>query len=252
MVFRTGRLQDYLERRRDRIRETREHERRFRRWLEEHPGGSYAQFYVENARRRISAGEMHTTLGETTIDQAAARSRARRLLGDFKRAGCVPHHVVVDYGCGSLWVGEAFMEYLDPGNYVGLDVSDHFYAEGLARMSAEFVAARRPNLYVIDDDALREVRAMRPDYIFSTAVLFHVPPGDLAAFLARVVSLAGPDTRIEMGHPVGLRTGIRTPRTWRHSRHAIKSALAPLGCEADYRSDTRIIRSLPSFGIRRR
>lgn len=110
---------------------------------------SYGQFYAESTRRNIDAGAPHPTLGLATVNRSHVQARAQRILADFKQAGCAPHHVVVDYGCGSLWVGEVFMDYLEPGNYVGLDLVDIFYTEGLTRLPPEFLARSKPSLHVI-------------------------------------------------------------------------------------------------------
>lgn len=246
------RLRAYLKERREWRRLRRKQSRQFARWLADNPGGTYGQFYAADARRRIDAGAAHVTLGVTSVDRDEAAARAQRVLGDLKRAGCRPEHVVVDYGCGSLWIGEAFMDYLEPGNYVGLDVSDVFFAEGLARLPAEFVARKRPSVRVIDDVALRDVQARKPDFIFSIAVMQHVPPEDLPGFFRRIVSLAAPHSRIEVCHGVRLRTTWMPPRSWRHSRHAIRAALAPLGCAAEYRPERRIMPTTPGFGVVRR
>lgn len=89
------------------------------------------------------------------------------MLANFKQAGCKPEHVVVDYGCGSLWIGEACMDYLQLGNYIGLDVSDVFFAEGLA-CRRTFVATKRPSVQVISDPVLRDVRVRQPEFTFSS------------------------------------------------------------------------------------
>lgn len=247
-----NRLRAYLAERREWRRLRRKQKKQFQRWLAAHPGGSYGQFYAEDARRRVDAGDAHATLGIASVDQAVVKARAQRILAEFKRAGCAPHHVVVDYGCGSLWIGEAFMEYLQPGGYVGLDVSDVFLTEGLARLPADFVANRRPTVNVITDATLRDARDRKPDFIASIAVMHHVPPEDLPGYFARIVTLAGPETRIEICHWVRFRTRWLPPRSWRHSRHAVKAALAPLGYKAEFRPERRIMPTTPGFSVVRR
>jgi hypothetical protein len=247
-----GRLRAYLQRRREVRRRARKRQKKFRRWLALNPGGSYGQFYALSTRRNIDAGVLHPTLGVTNVKRSQVEARAQRILADFKRAGCAPHHVVVDYGCGSLWVGEAFMGYLEPGGYVGLDLVDMFYTEGLARLPPEFLASRKPSLHVIDDSSLRETRDRNPDFILSLAVMQHVPPDDLAGYFARIVSLAGPRTRIEIGNQVMFCTWGRSPHKYWHTRWSVRSALAPLGYVADYRPESRIMRTTPGFSLVRR
>lgn len=246
------RLSAYLKQRREWRRLRRKQKKQFARWLAENPGGTYGQFYAADARRRIDAGDEHATLGVASVNRDEVTARAQRVLANFKQAGCKPEHVVVDYGCGSLWIGEAFMDYLQPGNYVGLDVSDTFFAERLARMPADLVAQRRPTLRVISDAVLREVQERKSDFILSMAVMQHVPPDDLPDFFRRIVSLAVPHSRIEIGHRVRLRTTWVPPRGWRHSRHAIRTALAPLGYAPEYRPERRVMPTTPGFSIVRR
>src|SRR5262245_43684861 len=227
-----GRLRAWLAQRREWRRRWRKRKRKYARWMATHPGASYAQFYVEETRRQIDAGMMtHSNIG-LDVDVRFLKTRAQRILEAFKRAGCQPHHVVVDYGCGSLWIGEAFMDYLEPGNYVGLDVADGFYAEALTRFPDGYVAERRPMLRVISQDSLREVRDRKPDFILSTGVLMHVPPEEIASYFTSLTAVAMPHTRIEIGHQAALFGRWEPPRFWRHSRFAIWSALKVLGYEA--------------------
>ena len=247
-----GKLRAWLARRRETRRLWRKRRKKYAHWLAAHPGGSYTQFYVQEVRRQIDAGMMgHTNLG-LDVDTTAMKQRALRILEEFKRAGCQPHHVVVDYGCGSLWIGEAFMDYLEPGNYVGLDVVDWFYAEGLTRFPEGYVAARRPMLRVISPDSLREVCARKPDFVLSTGVLMHVAPEGLADYFAGLTAVALPHTRVEIVHRVALFSGWEPPRFWRHSRFAIGSALAPLGYGARYAARHRIMPATSGFALVRR
>ena len=247
-----GKLRAWLAQRRAWQRRWRKRNKKYARWLAAHPGQSYAQFYVEETRRQIDAGMMTYSNIGLDVDIGFMKSRAQRILEAFKRAGCQPHHVVVDYGCGSLWIGEAFMDYLEPGNYVGLDVADGFYVEALTRFPEDYVAERRPMLRVISPDSLREVRARKPDFILSTGVLMHVPPEDMTNYFAGLTAVALPHTRIEIGYQATLFSGWEPPRFWRHSRFAIGSALATLGYRARYSAGYRILTATRGFGLVRR
>ena len=247
-----GKLRAWLAQRREWRHRWRKRKKKYARWLATHPGGSYAQFYVEETRRQIDAGMMTYSNIGLDVDIGFMKGRAQRILEAFKRAGCQPHHVVVDYGCGSLWIGEAFMDYLEPGNYVGLDVADGFYVEALTRFPEGYVAERRPMLRVISQDSLREVRDHKPDFILSTGVLMHVPPEDVADYFASLIAVALPHTRIEIGYQATLFSGWEPPRFWRHSRFAIGSELAALGYEARYTARHRIVPTMQGFALVRR
>jgi SAM-dependent methyltransferase len=54
-----------------------------------------------------------------------------RLQLDFVRAqGLLPHHKLLDVGCGALRGGVYFAGYLDPGNYFGVDISQELLDAG--------------------------------------------------------------------------------------------------------------------------
>jgi hypothetical protein len=246
-----GKLHYQIKRRFGAGRRARARSEQFRQWLAQHPGSTYGHYYIHDAYDTLRAGGPHATLGIDNVDEGTVRRRARNIVADLKRAGCMPEHVVVDYGCGSLWVGEALMAYLRPGNYIGLDVADLFYKDGLARLTPAFVASRRPVLRVIDDASLAEARDRRPDFIFSAAVMQHVPRAELASYFSRIASMACPHTRIEICAPV-----VRFPwsRWWNrhwHTRFSIARALAPLGYAAEYRPERRVMR-MRGFSMVRR
>lgn len=205
----------------------------FRRWQAARPGGSYGQFYAEGARERGGQADRRDVIRPKTlgnqVNQDALRRRAASLLDYLKWAGCRPEHVVVDFGCGSLWIGETLMSYLAPGRFIGLDVVDFFYREALERMGAGFVAERQPMLDVIAPAALARARERNPDFVISTAVLRHVRPQELAEHFRQLTSLCGPATRIIIGHEARAWTSVAGFQSLHHSRRAIAAALAPLG-----------------------
>jgi hypothetical protein len=203
-------------------------------WKTEHPEASFADFYVADTIDKIARGKSPPYTVGLHVDCEWAARRASRVVEMMRADGLAPNHVCVDYGCGSLWIGEALMRYLDPGRYVGLDVTDRFYEEGLARLSPEFVAEKRPVLRIISEESLEEIRAREPDYVISSEVLMHVPPDELVAFFGSIVRLAAPHTRIVVTGKTGLCTSRPNPRSWRHSRRAIQASLAELGFEARF------------------
>ena len=247
-----GRLRAFLAKRRDERRRRRRYFRKYEAWQAANPGGTYGQFYALYTREGIDRGQMHPTLGISSVDHEVATRRGRGMLASLIAAGCEPHHRVVDDGCGSLWIGEALMNYLDPGGYIGLDVSDTFYAEALTRIPATLVADRKPMLAVIDDLSLAEARRHAPDFIIAIQVMHHVPPAELKEFFARIVSLAAPHTRIDVTAELGWWTASGGPKRWRHGRYAVRGALAELGCSPEFSMARRIDRTRPGFAIVRR
>jgi hypothetical protein len=211
-------------------------DRSYRRWLVQHPGGDFGQYYAHDARERIAQANAKgrrkppRTLGND-LDPISARVRAESLLEYLKWMGCRPDHLVVDFGCGSLWVGEVLMRYLDPGRYLGMDVVDFFYTEAQARVGPAVIRERQPAFEVISPDSLARGRTRNPDYILSTAVLQHVRPREMSDYFSRIVSLCTPSTRVIIGHKPGKRTIVSASRSLQHGRGAIRKALDRLGYE---------------------
>jgi hypothetical protein len=210
--------------------------RQYRRWVARHPGGSFAQCYAHGARERLAHAtvkcrrRLPLTLGND-LDPIPARARAESLLSRLKWMGCRPDHLVIDFGCGSLWVGEVLMRYLDPGRYLGMDVVDFFYIEARQRLEPAVLQERQPAFDVISVDSLARGRARNPDFILSTAVLHHVRPWELSEYFSQIVSLCAPSTRVIIGHKPHDRTRVHARGILQHSRDEIRRVLAPLGYE---------------------
>lgn len=210
-------------------------ERAFRRWRQLHPGGSYGQFYADGARQRSAQGpagrlKRPKTLG-AGVDPVWARKRAESLLSYLQWAGCRPDHLVVDFGAGSLWIGETLMSYLEPGRYLAMDVVDDFYTDALERLGREVVARRQPCFALISPDSLAQTRSLEPDFVISTAVLRHVRPSELSDYFEQIVSLCGPSTRVIVGHKPGPWTRSDGFHAVQYGRAAIQAALGRLGYE---------------------
>lgn len=167
-----------------------------------HPGKNYAQFYAWFNSRQLAGGIDHMSLrtvetGDPATDRFKSKSRALTdevfsLLIDL---GLSAEKTCVDYGCGSLRIGEKLIDFLAPDRYIGFDITDAFFKAGLKRLDPALVAAKRPRTFVIGPDTLASARRDPPDFVFSFAVIQHVPPGEFYAFFDAFVSLIGPNTR---------------------------------------------------------
>ena len=92
----------------------------YRRWLTQHEGGSYKQFYVDTIKGHlIGEGGRHST-GRHPIWQQWGDAILHRLIA----RGLRPDDLVVDYGCGTLREGVHLIRYLAKGRYIGLDIDE--------------------------------------------------------------------------------------------------------------------------------
>jgi SAM-dependent methyltransferase len=169
--------------------------------------------YAKRTLRRMASGKLRDTLGLEVRDEAATRAKAERWLAQMIDLGLRPDHLCIEYGCGSLWCAEPFIRYLAPSRFVGLDVTDGFYALGRQRLGA-LLEQKKVQLDVISRNSLREAAVLRPDFVFSHRVLHHVPLRGLARYMRNICSLLDDRTILVIEHmPRPLRgQSIKAPR----------------------------------------
>lgn len=174
------------------------------------PGASFGRFFAEKALRKLGTeGHTHATLGPSLSrdDGGAATFRIYR-----RYFPLTPQTRVVDYGCGSLRLGRHFIELLEPGNYFGLDIIAAFY-ERFGNVEA--MADKRPRLAEISDVAVEQAAAHDADFVFSSAVAFHVHPEEAGQYfgnLARIAHRA--DVRLVFEAVIAAEPVRYTHRSW--------------------------------------
>lgn len=202
---------------------------RWRSWQSDNPGRGFADYYAAQITDSLAAGRPHRTLGKAAYSEKALISGSGKISADrfaqrgfskfvaIRDWGLRPDERVVDYGCGSLRVGQHLIRYLDPGRYIGLDVTDAFYRDGLQMLEPGLAEAKEPYLAVIDDALLERLSRQPPDVLLSVAVAMHVPPQELDAFFARLLRLAGPATRVMLHVDVAAREQRTAPKSWAYT-----------------------------------
>jgi hypothetical protein len=144
--------------------------------------------YERRILRRMARGDLIETLGVRVRDEALTRARSEQWFSTMVKLGLRPEHLCVEYGCGSLWCAEPAIRHLRPGRFIGLDTTDRFYEFGRQRLGG-LMAEKRVGLAVISRRSLREVAALKPDFVYSHRVLHHVPRHALARYVRNIASL---------------------------------------------------------------
>lgn len=205
--------------------------RAFARWQEANPGKRYHDYYVEVVTAKLDAGKAHATLGGRL--KATGEDSGASVVDFLRQRGLQPVHTCVDYGCGSLRIGEPLMRYLEPGRYWGVDVTDRFINDGLARIEPGLLRAKEPRVAVLAPSVLEDLRAAQPDYVVANAVLHHVPPFELAGFLRDLLSIAGPHTQTFVTARTSATPVQFSARSWAYPVDVLQAAAAAhdTGCE---------------------
>lgn len=99
---------------------------------------------------------------------------------DFlKSEGLLSKHILVDIACGSLRAGRLFIDYLDSGNYMGIDKEINLIIHGVSEELgiASFVQ-KRP-VFVVSGDFEFYKFYCCPDYAIAQSLLTHLTAEDI-------------------------------------------------------------------------
>jgi hypothetical protein len=194
------------------------------------PGASFTKMQMEKTAETLQKGKAHPTLGRNIIDHedwwSAGAPTFTYYLKTFRIA---PNSKVIDYGCGSLRVGAHFIRYLDPESFFGLELAKGLYEMGEEVIGPETLARKKPRLGLIDTPALDDATAFGADFVYSTAVAFHVHPEDLALYHANLIKLtAKPGATLFFDTKISDTPLRYRERSWAWPMAMYLEALAPL------------------------
>jgi hypothetical protein len=146
---------------------------------------------MEIVARQVKQGVRHHSLGEN-LDGGefwqAGEAKAARYM---RLTSVTPKSRVIDYGCGSLRIGAHFIRFLDPGGFLGLDVTDVFYEMGKRLIGDELLRTKAPRFGVIDEAAVEAAADFGAHIVYSNAVCYQVHPDELETYFDNLMRLAG-------------------------------------------------------------
>lgn len=167
---------------------------RYKVWLESNPGRSFSDYFDSVHVPKIRQGNPHASLGRnlTTGDWRTVGSEPFQRITDIYceltgAPALAENTTVCEVGCGTLRIGAHFINHLEPGRFVGLDISQGLIDEGRAAFG-ELVAQKSPALGTFDT-CLDTTIQMKPDLVFAMNVVCHVHPDEEALFYDRLFAL---------------------------------------------------------------
>ena len=202
---------------------------RFEDWQKKNPSKTFKDYFAETVEAKLQKGRLHETLGGNLRQGDYATSGQgmyKRLLNN----GLKPGDTCVDYGCGTLRVGQHIIDYLVPRAYWGLDISQYLLDEGRKLIGEQLWAEKEPQLRIISRESVAEAASAKPDMMFSFAVLLHVHPDELSEYVGNVMTIIGKkgqyitDANLMDGDTVQY-----SGRSWAHSKAELEKLLAERG-----------------------
>ncbi len=131
--------------------------------------------------------------------------------------GLQPSHTLCDLGCGTLRGGIPIIDYLEAGNYTGIDVRAEVIEEARRELAEHHLEHKRPELIAAADLADLHLDR-RFDVIWAFAVLIHMSDDVLDRALAFVAGHLAPDGRFFANVNLGERPSAHWrgfPVVWR-------------------------------------
>jgi SAM-dependent methyltransferase len=89
--------------------------------------------------------------------------------------GLLPHHRLLEIGCGNLRAGYRFIKYLDGGNYYGTEISSEVLARAQETLEREGLVAKQPHLTLVEDMRFEFLADGQIDMVHAHSVFSHSP-----------------------------------------------------------------------------
>ena len=105
--------------------------------------------------------------------------------------GMKPHHRMLDVGCGTLRGGRHAIEYLDSGNYTGMDLSPKAIDYAHQLVQEEGLSEKQPRLLVSANKDLefREFDGETFDFLLAQSVFTHLMPEHIEECFRHIVRI---------------------------------------------------------------
>ena len=178
-----------------------------------------------------AARDPEAAVGSRSHDRWLARGRMQF---DYLRGhGLHPEHRMLDIGCGNLRAGWRFIDYLEPGNYYGIDISPDILVHAKRTLVDRGLQPKLPHLTITADLTLDFLPDDHFDVVHAHSVFSHSPPEVIEECLAHVGRVLrrdgffdftfdrteGPEHQV-LREDFYYRTGTLTAMAARHGLHA--------------------------------
>jgi hypothetical protein len=109
--------------------------------------------------------------------------------------GLFPSDTLIDVGCGSLRGGVKFIQYLEPGHYLGLDKHIELIIYGVANeLGIDEYKQKQPQFAVSDNFEFNKFTD-KPTFAIAQSLFSHINSRDIESCLFKLYNIAAPKCR---------------------------------------------------------
>jgi SAM-dependent methyltransferase len=119
----------------------------------------------------------------------------RSHLENLRRHGLLPHHTLLDIGCGALRGGLDLIRYLDRGHYWGTDRSPKLLNSGRRFVAEAGLEDKLPRLMLAQDFSFQQLNGARFDFVKAVGVFRDVPVESVESCIKNLHRVLAPDGR---------------------------------------------------------
>ncbi|MFC9652001.1 class I SAM-dependent methyltransferase [Streptomyces sp. NPDC056937] len=112
--------------------------------------------------------------------------------GYLAEHGLSPRHRMLDIGCGNLRAGWRFIDYLDAGNYYGIDISPDILIAAKRTLTTYHLQDKLPHLTITENLSLDFLPQEHFDVVHAHSVFSHSPIEVIDECLAHVGRILAP------------------------------------------------------------
>lgn len=157
----------------------------------------------------------------------------------LRENGLQPSHRLLDLGCGPLQGGIAFIRYLEPGGYYGLDRYAAALDDGYRQIGEQGLAPKNPRLVHTDRFDPPALKGVQFDYVWASQILYYFNAAKLAEMFGAIAPMLAPGGKF-LGDVLGeCEPEFRTKRhlDWiaqvqPHTVQSLDAAARPFGLQA--------------------
>ncbi len=152
--------------------------------------GDHISYYRKIMRYKAAAHGVEVAVGSRSYDQWLEFGQMQ--FDYLVKHGLKPADRLLEIGCGNLRAGRLLIDYLDTGNYYGIDISEQILTSALHVLSEAGLQDKLPRLALTEDLAFNFLPPGYFNAVHANSVFTHCPIEIIDECLANVGRIMAP------------------------------------------------------------